>query len=76
MVYDRLTSGMADTARFALPTESIYRHPPRHPFRRNLTPSACRELVVVTSSPGWREDLRLFLTTWAAGFVFFLTFVF
>ena len=27
------------------------------------------------AAPGWREDVRLFAITWAAGFVFFLTFL-
>ena len=26
-------------------------------------------------SPGWHADVRLFAMTWAAGFVFFLTFI-
>lgn len=25
--------------------------------------------------PGWRSDLRLFVTAWAAGFVFFLVLI-
>jgi hypothetical protein len=27
------------------------------------------------TGPNWRSDVRLFAMTWAAGFVFFLTFI-
>ena len=45
--------------------------------------AAIRQLRLLISSsagedeaaPGWRDDLRLFAVTWAAGFLFFLVFL-
>lgn len=37
-------------------------------------PPAAAEQVA-PSARGWRDDLRLFAVTWAAGFVFFLVFL-
>ena len=33
------------------------------------------EPAAETPPSGWRDDLRLFAITWAAGFVFFLAFI-
>lgn len=33
------------------------------------------ERQATADAPSWRDDLRLFVFTWAAGFVFFLAFL-
>lgn len=46
-------------------------------IRRPLPPAATEPVASVEQPAhrGWRDDLRLFAITWAAGFVFFLAFI-
>ena len=65
---------MADTPRFASLNAALIRRA-SGPFADLPPVPAAMGRAEAVSRGTWREDLRLFATTWAAGFVFFLTFL-
>jgi len=62
---------MAEASDFASLTAALVRRAPAPDW---LDAEDDDDEVAATAS-GWQSDVRLFAITWAAGFVFFLTFI-
>ncbi len=62
----------ADESAYAPLTAAMIRRAPPLPA---IEPNAAGPVAEPDAPAAWREDLRLFVVTWAAGFVFFLAFI-